>query len=116
MSWTERHNAFAEFPLGTLIRKRVRTGTMQTNIPLRFNMKPENQPLENKILLDTIICKYHVKFQCNIWSFVFVFDNGVPILKCKRSHISAIHYGGCMGSFVDPEMSFPGIPHDSHGL
>ena len=45
-----------------------------------------------------------------------MFDNRVPILKCKRSHISAIHYGGCMGSFVDPEMSFPGIPHDSHGL
>ena len=55
---------------------------------------------------------------------MFVIDNGVQqisplyrytaILKCKRSHISAIHCGRCTGSFVDPEMIFTGNSEEEY--
>ena len=39
----------------------VNGGTVST--PLKFNMEPENQPLEKEIpALETIIFRFHVKF------------------------------------------------------
>ena len=44
-----------------------RKKTTKTSTPLKFNMEPENQPLEKEIPLETIIFRFHVK----LWGCTF---------------------------------------------